>query len=481
MLLHARLMISPIAMRQIKILLVDLEGASDQSGLLQEILEPTFLISRIVKTNNETALFNEQLSAALADFQPALNFLILSRRSLEQNAETLESSGVLSTRVPSIFVFESGEPDETFALLKLGAADFITPPFKAADILPRIWRLLEQQQRAESSVPERIKQRTGLKHLIGESHAFLAEVKKIPLVARCDASVLINGETGTGKEVYARAIHYLSPRATKPFIPVNCGAIPVELLENELFGHERGAFTGALATHSGLLQEAEGGTLFLDEIDCLPALAQIKLLRFMQEKEYRRLGSTKTLHADVRVIGASNTNLEDAVREGRLRSDLYYRLNVIRLRLPPLRERREDIPLLARHFLKKYASESGAANAPASIPPDAMQTLLLHDWPGNVRELEHVIERAVVLSEDATIHSFDFNDNEPPEMLPAETFQQAKAKMIDQFEKSYIQRLLAAHDGNITKAAASAQKNRRAFWQLIRKHHINARNFKPAH
>ena len=200
----------------------------------------------------------------------------------------------------------------------------------------------------------------------------------------------------------------------------------------------------------------------------------------MQEKEYRRLGSTKTLHADVRVIGASNANLEAAVREGKLRSDLYYRLNVIRLKLPPLRERREDIPLLAHHFLKKYAHES-AANAPAVISPDAMQTLLLHDWPGNVRELEHVIERAIVLNEDATIRSFDFNEHDAPEILDAQTFQQAKAQMIDEFEKAYIQRLLAAHDGNITRAAASAQKNRRAFWQLIRKHHINARNFKPAH
>src|SRR5262249_30700623 len=190
----------------------------------------------------------------------------------------------------------------------------------------------------------------GLEKMIGESRVFRGEIEKIPRLSRCDASVLITGETGTGNELCASAIHYLSRRAEYPFVPVNCGAIPVELMENELFGHDRGAYTGADRSQTGVIGEANGGTLFLDEIDCLPATAQVKLLRFLQKKEYRPLGSLKTSQADIRVVAASNTDLHEAIKSGRLRQDLYYRLNVLSLHLPPLRERREDIPVLSRHF-----------------------------------------------------------------------------------------------------------------------------------
>src|SRR5215813_6052247 len=196
---------------------------------------------------------------------------------------------------------------------------------------------LQKQVSESETVTQTLKEKLGLRQLIGESPAFLAEIRKIPAVARCEVSVLISGETGTGKEVCARAIHYLSPRAPHPFVPINCGAIPAELVENELFGHERGAFTDAATSQSGLIHEAEGGTLFLDEVDSLPALAQVKLLRFLQEKEYRRLGSTRTYQANVRVIAATNSDLEEAVRTGKLRRDLYYRLNILQLTLPPLR------------------------------------------------------------------------------------------------------------------------------------------------
>ena len=206
--------------------------------------------------------------------------------------------------------------------------------------------------------------------------------------------MLVLGETGTGKEVVGRAIHYLSPRAGKPFVPVNCGAIPVELVENELFGHERGAFTGATGSRDGLIQEAEQGTLFLDEVNALPLMAQVKLLRFLQSKEYRALGSTKSMQGDVRIIAASNADLEAEVAAGTMRRDLYYRLNVVPIVLPPLRTRSTDIILLARHFLAQYAAK---LNSPAvAFSPEAERKLLLYSWPGNVRELEHVIERVVV-------------------------------------------------------------------------------------
>jgi len=325
---------------------------------------------------------------------------------------------------------------------------------------------------------QRLKETLGLKRLIGESPAFVEQIRKLPVVARCDAGVLVSGETGTGKELIARAIHYLSPRAGGPFIPVNSGAIPVELLESELFGHERSAFTGAQAARSGLIEEAHGGTLFLDEVDALPPLAQVKLLRFLQEKELRRLGSTRVQKVDVRVIAATNAEVAAAVAQGKIRRDLYYRLNVIPLALPPLRERPEDIPLLARHFLRRFAEE--LARPCRDLGAGALRVLREYGWPGNVRELEHVIERAVVLSGDRETIEAEAIDLPRPDSGPLlQSFQEAKARAIARFERSYLEELLAACGGNISRAARAAGKNRRAFWELIRKHEIDAGRFRP--
>jgi transcriptional regulator with PAS, ATPase and Fis domain len=320
-----------------------------------------------------------------------------------------------------------------------------------------------------------MKAKFGLKQMIGESASFLSEIKKIPVLARSDVIVLITGETGTGKELCARAIHYLSPRSRAPFMPINCGAIPVDLVENELFGHEKGAYTGAAESRTGLIAEAEGGTVFLDEIDCLPLAAQVKLLRFLQEKEYRPLGARKMKKADVRLLAAMNIDPVEAIAEGRLRQDLYYRLNVIPLAIPPLRERREDIPLLVRHFLMKYAVQFNKSIV--DISEEAMQLLQLYDWPGNVRELEHNVERAVVLSKERIIEPKDIV-LPASEADPQESFHDAKMKMTAAFEKAYIERFLLAHHGNISQAARAAQKNRRSFWELIRKYEIDVENFK---
>src|SRR5215813_1684731 len=292
----------------------------------------------------------------LADSDSSLVFLVLPHYALDQAPILIQSIKGPDPEIPIMVVIDGCSPDETLKVLQAGAADFLTPPLRPADTLPRVWRLLDRLSRKDKFA-QALKESVGLKRLIGRTPVFLAELKKIPLIARCDNHVLITGETGTGKEMFARAIHYLSPRSDKPFVPVNCGAIPVDLVENELFGHERGAFTGAHTAHAGLIEEAEGGTLFLDEIDSLPLLAQVKLLRFLQSKEYRPLGGTKTLKADVRIIAATNANLEEALKAGKIRQDLYYRLNVIPIRLPSLRDRLEDIPLLAKHFLARYAGE----------------------------------------------------------------------------------------------------------------------------
>ncbi len=409
--------------------------------------------------------------------EPAIIFI------MHQPTMVLEARGLLQSvrkefpAIPAVVVVETGEPNEMFAWLKLGAVDFIAWPFRAIDILPRVWRLLELTTQATTLTQSSIARHV-MKELIGENEKFLQAIQKIPRITECEETVLISGETGTGKELCARAIHYLSRRARKPFIPVNCGAIPAELVENELFGHERGAFTSAKTSQAGLIQEAEGGTLFLDEIDCLPLLAQVKLLRFLQEREFRSLGSTKMRKANVRILAATNANCEDAVKSGQLRRDLYYRLNVIPLALPPLRERGEDILLLARHFLDKQATQFDKEIT--GFSPNAIRKLFFYEWPGNVRELEHIIMRAVILSGQSVIRARDISLLDPAHSTATESFQEAKNKVVTEFEKTYIRSLLLNCHGNISEAARVARKNRRAFWELIRKHQISVENLRSS-
>lgn len=462
-----------------KILVLDFAPAAELSDKLREVLESSLRrgieLRQEQAGNSEPAKQAAEVAGIVARFKPALIFLVSTINLLKQASTLFQAVKQEAGEPPFIVVSGADQPDEMFEVLRLGAADFITPPLRPGDILPRVWRLLEQTPIGEA-LASTLKDKLGLHHLIGESPAFMSEVRKIPLVAQCDASVLISGETGTGKELCARAIHQLSGRINQPFIPVNCGAIPVELVENELFGHERGAFTGASGSKPGLIEEADGGTLFLDEIDSLPMLAQVKLLRFLQEKEYRPLGSTRTRHADVRVVTATNINIEKAVQSGKLRRDLYYRLDIIPLLLPPLRERREDIPVLAQHFLRSYAEKF---KRPARrFAPDGLQKLMFYDWPGNVRELENVIGRSVALCDVPVIRARNIVLSHLPHSDEHESFRRAKARVVAQFERTYLQSLLLAYDGNITQAAQAAQKDRRAFWELIRKHQIDAERFK---
>jgi len=378
------------------------------------------------------------------------------------------------SNIPIMAVMDSEDPEMIVELLKCGIDDFVTLPLKHIEIVPRLFRLLDKYS-SQDTVQYELKEKFGMRQLIGVSASFLMEVEKIPLLAKCDVGVLICGETGTGKELCARAIHYLSPRCSRPFIPVNCGAIPADLVENELFGHTQGAFTGASTSKPGLIQEAEGGTIFLDEIDCLSLVAQVKLLRFLQEKEYRALGSGKTKRADVRVLAAMNSDFQEALSSGKLRQDLYYRLSVIPLVLPPLRQRPEDIPLLASHFREKYSREF--RKPITNFSTQVMEMLATYEWPGNVRELENVVERAVLFAESDTAEAKDIHFASSAKNS-YESFRDAKTKVIAEFEKSYIERLLVVHQGNVTKAAHEAKKNRRAFWELVRKHHIDLHAFR---
>lgn len=461
-------------------LLLNYDTVNDFDRVLYKVL--TTSINARIRFRQETIRSNKnrrgknEPARIIADFQPDLLFLIVPSQQLSTMSSMLKSLERSQNAPPVIVITEDGEPSDLLELLKCGAADFITPPLNALNIIPRIERLL-RQTRDQAEPLRRLKNRFALNQLIGESPAFLSVIKRLPIVARCDVNILVSGETGTGKELCARAIHYLSPRADQAFVPINCGAIPVELVENELFGHSRGAYTSAVEAQNGLVAEADGGTLFLDEVDSLFPPAQVKLLRFLQEKEYRPIGSTKTRRADVRVIAAANIDFEEAVKSGRLRKDLYYRLNVIPLQLPPLRERREDILPLARHFLRKYAAEFGKGLK--TFSEEAIDLLIHYDWPGNVREVENAVERAVVLSENENILDCDLGLPDQSSSRTCKTsFQEAKAQCVAEFERVFISKLLVDSKGNITQAARIARKDRRSFWQLIQKHHIDVSKIK---
>jgi DNA-binding NtrC family response regulator len=358
-----------------------------------------------------------------------------------------------------------------------GVVDVVVLPATVDEIALRLRRAMAQVM-AEASLGQ-ISLDPRLRGFVGSSRVFVAQIARLPQFAVCDAGVLIFGETGTGKELCAQAIHYLSPRAAHPCVAVNCGAIPLDLVESELFGHLKGAFTNAHIAREGLVAEAEGGTLFLDDIDCLPLAAQAKLLRFLQEHEYRPLGASRMRRANVRVIAASNHRLSDMAVRGEFRLDLYYRLNVLNLELPPLRSRREDIAPLAQHFIASFARLFD--RTVTGLSPAALRRLIAHDWPGNVRELENVIERAVLLASTAVLTEADVALDRGSEPLPdSESFRAAKARVVHDFERNRIEQLLTAHAGNVTHAAAAARKNRRAFIALMQKYRIEPKRFRAS-
>jgi transcriptional regulator with PAS, ATPase and Fis domain len=315
--------------------------------------------------------------------------------------------------------------------------------------------------------------------LIGESASFLRAVQSIPVFTQSAATTLISGDTGTGKEVFARAIHYHSLRQSKPFVPINCAALPDHLFENELFGHSKGAFTDASTEQRGLLGEAEGGTLFLDEINSLNQSAQAKLLRLLQDKEYRPLGCSKARRADVRIIAATNADLHQKVEEGSFRRDLYYRLKVLHLHLPSLKERKEDIPLLVSHFVNQYTATYNRSGL--QVSNDALEKLQAYDWPGNVRELEGIIHQAVlfcVSQRVITEREIDLPDVKLTSYPENSTLRVRKASTIEQFERAYLSDLLIEHGGNISRAAKQAGKERRSFQRLLKKYGLDGSLFR---
>jgi two-component system response regulator GlrR len=352
------------------------------------------------------------------------------------------------------------------------AQDFLLMPLREAEVCLRVRRLTGLEQATRDSVLEA----RGLAQIIGEDPAFVNLKRRIPVVARFESTVLLTGETGTGKERFARALHYSSRRAGKPFLAVNCGAIPLDLLESELYGHQKGAFTGAFATQTGLIAEAEGGTLFLDEIETLSLASQVKLLRFLQDQTYYPVGSAKPRQANVWIIASTNVELPSKIKAGTFREDLFYRLAVISLSLPPLRERKRDIPLLAAHFWKLYAARAGRSYR--NLSAEVLEALCEYQWPGNVRELENVVQQLAVLTETESVSPEDLPIPRPRagrDDSRRSSFAQRKARVIEEFERGYITELLQLHQGNVTHAAREAGKDRRALGRLIKKYQIAKR------
>jgi DNA-binding NtrC family response regulator len=384
--------------------------------------------------------------------------------------------------VTIIVLTAHGSIDEAVQAMQLGAHNFLTKPPNTQHLCLIVLRALQQRELQDevAALREQLDQRYAFHDILSKNPGMHAVFELIGNVAQTTTTVLIEGQTGTGKELVARAIHETSSRSTGPLVAINCAAVPETLLESELFGHEKGAFTGAIGQRKGRFELAHGGTLFLDEVGDVPAAMQAKLLRVLQERRFERVGGSETIEVDVRVIAATNRSLQKLIKEGRFREDLFYRLNVIKIHLPSLHERAEDIPLLATHFAAKYARPGSK-----HIAPEAMEVLLRYRWPGNIRELENTIERACVTSRDEWIRP----ENLPPEIVsPAETrapfpvdlsrpLTEQLPEMIAAFEERYLRRALKKTGGHIGRTAEITGLSRRSISDKLALYKIDKTDF----
>jgi two-component system response regulator AtoC len=367
-----------------------------------------------------------------------------------------------------ILITAFGSMETAIEALKGGAFDYLSKPFKIEELLVQVGRALENRAlvRENRNLRQQLESQVQLSSLVGRSPAMLEVYKKIAMVSESRSTVLIYGESGTGKELVARAIHYNGPRAERQFFAINCGALPESLLETELFGHVRGSFTGAVANKRGIFEEADGGSVFLDEVAEMSPALQVKLLRTLEEQEVRRVGSNRPVPVDVRILAASNRNLGELVEHKKFRQDLYFRLRVIEIELPPLRERGEDIPLLAEHFLKRFERERGRA---FTISPQAFSVLLTYDWPGNVRELENALEAAVALNRSGTIAPEDLPPKVRADFQKGRRLEDFYSNLpsLEELRAKYVRHVLRVVGDNKVKAAAILGIDRKTLYRVL--------------
>ena len=400
--------------------------------------------------------------------------------------EVLRAAKARAPETEVIIMTAYATVQDAVSAMKQGAYDYLTKPFDPDDAALVVARALERKRlRAQTrSLRRELEGVYSFHNLVGKSAPMKDVYHLLEQASKLDITVLLNGETGTGKELAARAIHYHSARKERRFVPVNCGALPSELVESELFGHAKGSFTGAAATKEGLFEEAEGGTIFLDEVGELPLATQVKLNRALQEREIRRVGENRAVRIDVRVITATHRDLKAEVAAGRFREDLYYRLNVFPIVLPPLRDRREDVPLLAMHFVEKHAS--ALRKDVTGFEADALRVLTGYPWPGNVRELENAVERAVAVANASKIELRDLPADVkgtqegaiPGEVLAKMPYREAVDLARDRVSRDYLTVLMREHEGNVTHAAQRAGMERESLHRLLKRYGIRSDDYK---
>jgi two-component system response regulator GlrR len=383
----------------------------------------------------------------------------------------------LIPEIPVLILTAHGSIENAVEAMKKGAYSYLTKPFEPPDLLFQVEKALENRRLTSEIVrlKELLAERYDFANIVARSGKMQGVLEVVSRIANTESTVYIHGESGTGKELIAKAIHLASDRKSRPFVAINCAALPEALLESQLFGHEKGAFTGAVKSTRGLFTQAHEGTIFLDEIGDMPLAIQAKLLRVLQEREFYPLGSEKSVAVDVRVIVATQKDLAGQVRQGLFREDLFYRIHVIPLHLPPLRERKEDILPLVEHFLKKFNRQM--KKEIKGLTPMALQKLMLHEWPGNVRELENVVEYAVAMTQQEFItEDLVLQTKRPEKSESLKPFKEAK----DAFEEKYLRNLLEICQGNVSQAAKMAGKYRADFYELVKKHSLNLAEFKKS-
>ena len=455
---------------------LEVDDERDMLDVCADVLGKLPDVDLHVETQSQRALENlaqENFDLLLTDVRmPRVGGLELVRCARQRDPQM---AILVFTAYPSV--------ESAVEAMKLGASDYLAKPFIPEDLLKVASRLLEARRlRHENHLLERHLERDyGFEEILGTSAGMQGVFETIRRVAEIEADVLIVGETGTGKELVARSIHKRSARKSGRFLPVVCGAIPEDLLESEFFGHERGAFTGANARSLGLFEFAHQGTFFLDEIGELSTRLQVKLLRVLQERKIRRVGGREEIPVDVRVVAATSRNIAEEIKEARFREDLYYRVNVARIDLPPLRDRREDIPLLVEHFVDRHAAEMGRQVTGAE--PEVVEVLSRYHWPGNVRELQNVLKRSLAMSRQSILSVEDL----PDEIVVAAGdksgaanggFFHVRGQRIAAFEREYLSNLLRASAGDVSQAARDAHIPRGTFYRLLKKHDIDPEQFR---
>lgn len=403
------------------------------------------------------------------------NLVIIDLRLSDENGiEIMEKIIAIHPNLPIIILTAHGSIESAVEAMKKGAYSYITKPFNNEDLALHIKNALEKQKLTKEieHLRKQIDEQHNFKPIIGNNKRMQEILEQVSKIAKTDCTVSIYGESGTGKELIARSIHHTSNRSKGPFIATNCGAIPEGLLENELFGHVRGAYTDAHESKEGLFMQADGGTIFLDEISNTSPALQIKLLRVLQEREIKPVGGTKSIKINVRVIVASNVDLQKAVNEGTFREDLFYRIHVVPIFIPPLRERKEDIPLLATYFVTEFCKV--LKKDIKGFTPAALQRMILYDWPGNIRELQNKIEHAVIMTNNTLITPDDLFKNTNTLKNTFNSYKDAK----ERFEREYIENLLKVSSGSAIKASKFAGCSRDQIYKLIKKHKLNPENYK---